>query len=60
MNIFFVDPVKLNNTKDLSVWLCERHNTVNKKLGKDVFDCDYENLRKRWKSGYSHCSSAFL
>jgi FAD-linked sulfhydryl oxidase len=28
----------------LSRWLCERHNEVNKKLGKEVWDCRLEKM----------------
>lgn len=37
----------------LSKWLCERHNEVNEKLGKERFGCDWGNLDKRWKDGPS-------
>lgn len=33
----------------LSRWLCERHNAVNEKLGKDKFDC--AKVDERWKDG---------
>jgi FAD-linked sulfhydryl oxidase len=33
----------------LCIWMCERHNEVNRKLGKKEFKCDMENLTKRWK-----------
>lgn len=33
----------------LSKWLCERHNEVNKRLGKSSFDCD--KVDERWKDG---------
>ncbi|KAF8825829.1 FAD-dependent thiol oxidase [Lentinula edodes] len=33
----------------LSKWLCERHNEVNKKLGKATFDC--AKTDERWKDG---------
>jgi FAD-linked sulfhydryl oxidase len=33
----------------LSRWLCERHNEVNQKLGKDDFSCD--KVDERWKDG---------
>lgn len=36
---------------NLSRWLCERHNEVNSKLGKDIFDCGVPNLDARWKDG---------
>ncbi len=35
----------------LSRWLCERHNEVNEKLGKSIFDCGEKNLKERWKDG---------
>uniref|UniRef100_A0A914PNR8 Sulfhydryl oxidase n=1 Tax=Panagrolaimus davidi TaxID=227884 RepID=A0A914PNR8_9BILA len=34
-----VHPPKLENREELSKWMCEMHNRVNKKLGKDIFDC---------------------
>jgi len=33
----------------LSRWLCERHNEVNEKLGKEKFDCG--KVDERWKDG---------
>ncbi|KAH9479522.1 FAD-linked sulfhydryl oxidase ALR [Psilocybe cubensis] len=33
----------------LSRWLCERHNEVNQKLGKEKFDC--AKVDERWKDG---------
>ncbi|KAF8605971.1 FAD-dependent thiol oxidase, partial [Ceratobasidium sp. AG-I] len=36
---------------NLSKWLCERHNEVNSKLGKERFDCSVESLDTRWKDG---------
>ncbi|KAJ9104617.1 hypothetical protein QFC21_002115 [Naganishia friedmannii] len=33
----------------LSRWFCERHNEVNEKLGKEVFDC--AKVQERWKDG---------
>ncbi|KAF5316004.1 hypothetical protein D9619_006336 [Psilocybe cf. subviscida] len=33
----------------LSRWLCEQHNTVNEKLGKEKFDC--AKTDERWKDG---------
>ncbi|CAG9560891.1 unnamed protein product [Danaus chrysippus] len=43
-------PPKTKSRKDLVKWLCERHNTVNIKLGKPVFDCSKAN--ERWKDGW--------
>lgn len=44
-------PPDLTGREGLSRWLCERHNEVNMKLGKERFDCDWTNLNKRWKDG---------
>ncbi|CAE6396173.1 unnamed protein product [Rhizoctonia solani] len=37
----------------LARWLCERHNEVNRKLGKEKFDCRMSSLDQRWKDGPS-------
>jgi FAD-linked sulfhydryl oxidase len=45
-------PVKfVNSAKDFSQYVCELHNEVNVKLGKDVFSCDFKDLERRWKNG---------
>jgi FAD-linked sulfhydryl oxidase len=49
-------PVTVESNKDLSIWLCEIHNDVNEKLGKERFDCSEENIFKRWKTGFDHCN----
>lgn len=36
---------------ELSRWLCERHNDVNRRLGKEAFDCAVGKLDERWKDG---------
>ncbi len=38
----------------LQRWLCDFHNSVNKRLQKDIFDCSLVN--DRWSTGQS-CSS---
>lgn len=53
--IKIIDPPQVDSNKDLSIWLCHRHNDVNKWHGKPIFDCSFENLEKRWKTGYDHC-----
>ncbi|KAL7677803.1 hypothetical protein ACOME3_004036 [Neoechinorhynchus agilis] len=40
-------PPDASNRKTLSLWLCEQHNAVNQRLGKDLFDC--KRVDKRWK-----------
>jgi FAD-linked sulfhydryl oxidase len=41
----------LSGREALSRWLCERHNEVNRKLGKSEFVCTWERLGERWKDG---------
>jgi len=36
--------MKLDNRTELSKWICYQHNQVNKRIGKDIFDCN--NLNK--------------
>ncbi|KPJ02174.1 PREDICTED: FAD-linked sulfhydryl oxidase ALR [Papilio xuthus] len=43
-------PPKTKTRDELAKWLCERHNTVNKKLGKPVFDCS--KVHERWRDGW--------
>ncbi len=35
-----VDPPKVEDNKSLSKWLCIQHNNVNKRLGKELFNCE--------------------
>jgi FAD-linked sulfhydryl oxidase len=44
-------PPDLSGRAGLSRWLCERHNEVNVKLGKERFECTEEKLDERWKDG---------
>ncbi|CAI2383298.1 unnamed protein product [Moneuplotes crassus] len=37
-------PPNLESRKALSLWLCDQHNRVNKKLGKPEFPCTYGKL----------------
>lgn len=43
------NPPDVSSGQKLSEWLCQRHNTVNKKLGKSIFDC--AKVQERWKDG---------
>ncbi len=52
-------PITVENNIDLSIWLCEIHNDVNEKLGKERFDCSAENIFKRWKTGFDHCNDKY-
>lgn len=44
-------PPDVSGRAGLNRWLCERHNEVNRKLGKEVFDC--MKTDERWKDGPS-------
>jgi FAD-linked sulfhydryl oxidase len=45
------NPPDVSGRENLSRWLCERHNEVNEKLGKERFECDWSFLKRRWKDG---------
>ncbi|KAF9531710.1 ERV/ALR sulfhydryl oxidase domain-containing protein [Crepidotus variabilis] len=45
------NPPQVGGREALSRWLCERHNEVNQKLGKESFDC--AKVDERWKDGPS-------
>ncbi|KAG8220801.1 ERV/ALR sulfhydryl oxidase domain-containing protein, partial [Butyriboletus roseoflavus] len=42
-------PPDVSGRAGLSWWLCERHNEVNERLGKDKFDCTKTD--ERWRDG---------
>ena len=41
-------PVRAENREALSVWVCERHNDVNEKLGKPIVPCD--RIWEKWSA----------
>ncbi len=41
-------PAKVESRTDLSVWMCDMHNVVNRQLGKSEMKCDIKILDKRW------------
>ena len=45
------NPPDVSGREALSRWLCQRHNEVNNKLGKQSFDCSWPSLNARWKDG---------
>uniref|UniRef100_A0A0N4ZLU4 Sulfhydryl oxidase n=1 Tax=Parastrongyloides trichosuri TaxID=131310 RepID=A0A0N4ZLU4_PARTI len=47
------NPIKLESRNELANWMCEVHNRVNEKIGKDIFDCSkvYERWYDGWKDG---------
>ncbi|KAL1748196.1 ERV/ALR sulfhydryl oxidase domain-containing protein [Schizophyllum fasciatum] len=46
-----VNPPDVSSRGALSLWMCERHNAVNAKLGRTKFDCAIESTDARWKDG---------
>lgn len=42
-------PPDVSDRFRLSNWMCEQHNIVNRKLGKDQFDC--QRVLERWRYG---------
>eukprot|EP00056_Hartaetosiga_gracilis_P007687 m.111101 g.111101 ORF g.111101 m.111101 type:complete len:180 (-) comp12761_c9_seq1:736-1275(-) len=44
-------PPQVESRSSLSRWLCEQHNRVNVKLGKEEFDCDL--VDERWRDGWA-------
>jgi len=42
-------PPEVSGRDALSRWLCERHNDVNERLGKPLFNCDKTD--ERWRTG---------
>jgi FAD-linked sulfhydryl oxidase len=42
-------PPDVSGRIPLSRWLCERHNDVNERLGKEIFDC--AKTDERWRDG---------
>ncbi|KAI1082621.1 ERV/ALR sulfhydryl oxidase domain-containing protein [Whalleya microplaca] len=42
--------IKVGNRDEFGQWLCEAHNAVNTKLGKDTFDCS--KWEERWRTGW--------
>jgi len=45
------NPPDVSGREALSRWMCERHNEVNEKLGKEKFECDWSSLNGRWRDG---------
>ncbi|RYP64407.1 hypothetical protein DL769_006688 [Monosporascus sp. CRB-8-3] len=42
--------VRVGSRDEFGMWLCEAHNAVNVKLGKDTFDCS--KWEERWRTGW--------
>ncbi len=44
-------PPQVGSADSLSLWLCQAHNRVNRRLGKEEFDCG--KVFERWRDGWS-------
>jgi Erv1 / Alr family len=42
------NPPEPASRTDLAMWLCERHNEVNRRLGHREFECTMEHIEARW------------
>lgn len=42
--------VRAGSRAELGKWMCEAHNDVNMKLGKNIFNCD--KWEERWRTGW--------
>ena len=40
--------VDVSSRENFSIWVCQRHNAVNRRVGKPDFPCDYASLKQRW------------
>ncbi len=43
------NPPQVQSQRALSYWMCEIHNEVNDRMGKEIFDCN--KVTERWKTG---------
>ncbi|VDN51696.1 unnamed protein product [Dracunculus medinensis] len=43
-------PPEVDSKEEFSLWMCELHNRVNKKLGKPIFNCSL--WKERWLDGW--------
>eukprot|EP00953_Heterococcus_sp_UTEX-ZZ885_P011089 6427-Heterococcus_DN1.PRE.12 len=48
-------PPAVASREKLSLWMCEQHNIVNRKLGMPEVQCTLELLDRRWKKGHKGC-----
>eukprot|EP00794_Sanderia_malayensis_P008982 gene8982-9942_t len=46
-----VDEPNTSSQDGLSQWFCDYHNEVNRRLGKEEFDCS--KVMERWKTGWA-------
>lgn len=48
-------PVDTTSRKTFSLWVCEQHNAVNRKLGKPAVPCSIDALDRVWRTGSEGC-----
>ena len=53
-------PKAVESRESFAKYLCERHNEVNRKLGKKEFKCDPRLLDERWRKGGDGCEEGGL
>ena len=53
-------PKVVESRENYAKYLCERHNEVNRKLGKQEFKCDPRLLDERWRKGGDGCEEGGL
>jgi len=41
---------RVSSRDEFGRWMCEAHNAVNEKLGKEKFNCD--RWEERWRTGW--------
>ena len=52
MQIFIKEhPPIVDSRESLSLWVCEMHNDVNKRLGLKAYECNFKALDERWRTG---------
>lgn len=43
-HMFKKNPYELDSRRDFMMYVCKIHNIVNKRLGKEIFECHIDNL----------------
>lgn len=43
-------PPQVQSRTEFTRWMCEMHNEVNERLGKELFDCS--KVDQRWRDGW--------
>jgi FAD-linked sulfhydryl oxidase len=46
-----IRPPNARNRKSFTRWMCEMHNDVNRRTGKELFDCS--KVDERWRDGWN-------